>query len=74
MGNYNLEIDPYCSDCPEFEVTVKEEDVWEEDFNCRVNHYILRTVTCKHRKRCQNMVNWLKKNKEKETNNGSTEN
>ena len=71
MSCYKVETDPYCNNCPEFEVMVKEEEFYEDEFN-RTTHYILRSITCKHRKRCNNMINWLNKNyKEKGDNNGS---
>ena len=54
-----------------YDPSVKEEEFYEDEFN-RTTHYILRSITCKHRKRCNNMINWLNKNyKEKGDNNGS---
>lgn len=74
MCAYKLMIEPYCHDCPEFEVTDVREDIYKEDFMSDAEHYIFHSITCKHMKRCTNMVKWLRKNKEKEINDGCTEN
>lgn len=65
MDGYSLKLQPYCKDCPEFDVDVNED--------VRINNYdiargpledpiklISRTITCSHAKRCENMIRYLK--------------
>lgn len=75
MGAYKLLIETYCQDCPEFEVVDLREDIYSEDFMSEEpDRAIFHVIKCKHSRRCANMVNWLRKNKEKEINDGCTEN
>ena len=75
MGAYKLITELYCQNCPEFEVIDLRDDVYSENFMSEEPlHNIYHVIKCKHSKRCENMVNWLRKNKEKEINNGCTEN
>jgi len=65
-SNYIFEVDPYCENCPEFEVYDREEEMFVDDFYYPPVKKIYHTITCKHRKRCSNMVDWLRKNSKKE--------
>lgn len=73
-SNYILMIEPYCENCPEFDVVDREEEYFSDDYYYPPVKKILHTITCKHRKRCDNMVSWLQKNKVKETKDGSIKN
>lgn len=56
-----LEVEKYCEDCPEFESEVDKDIV--ELYNSSLRDYIETAETriyCRHRKRCDNMVNFLK--------------
>ena len=59
----DLEVESYCSQCPEFEADVKKESFVAEDYE---DMYIIErtitntSVTCKHRTRCLGMVEYLK--------------
>ena len=67
---YKFVTEPYCENCPEFEVNDERDDLFMENFmSSAPTRFINHVITCKHRKRCANMVDWLKKNKEKEINN-----
>ena len=67
---YKLIVEPYCENCPEFEVNDTREDLFMEDFiSPEPNRYINHAITCKHKRRCANMIEWLKKNKAKEIDN-----
>lgn len=67
---YKLIVEPYCENCPEFEVSDVREDLYQEDFMSEEpDHYINHALTCKHIRRCSNMIKWLKKNKAKEIDN-----
>jgi hypothetical protein len=44
-----LYVEPYCHDCPEFEVSIS--------YTALPNHHII----CKHRNRCKAMLEYLKK-------------
>ena len=63
---YIFQTEPYCENCPEFEVNDTREDLYQEDFMSSTTHYINHAITCKHKRRCANMVDWLIKNKKKE--------
>ena len=74
-SNYMLLIEDYCENCPEFEVVDRDEEFFYDDFYYPPTKKILHTITCKHRKRCSNMVDWLRKNEnKKEKKDGCTEN
>lgn len=64
--SFEFHVEEYCDDCPEFEVGVKEH-LGPEDFNLKrkTEYYI----SCKHSKRCENMMKFLKKKLEKENTN-----
>lgn len=59
MG-YRLEIKEYCEDCPEFEVTSKEEKYYEEGF-FETKTFINQHIQCVHKKRCECMLNFLER-------------
>ena len=71
MDNYSIDLEEYCKNCPEFDVHVVEESHMIESVSMDdpwrnvMQEYIERSLTCKHRKRCANMMKWLK-NKVKE--------
>lgn len=67
---YKLIVEPYCENCPEFEVNDAKEDLYFDNFiSPEPDHYINHALTCKHMRRCSNMIKWLKKNKAKEIDN-----
>lgn len=67
---YKLIVEPYCENCPEFEVNDAKEDLYLDNFiSPEPDHYINHAITCKHMRRCSNMIKWLKKNKAKEIDN-----
>ena len=65
-SNYIFMIEPYCENCPEFEVADREEELFTDEFYYPPVRKILHTITCKHKKRCSNMVDWLSKKEKKE--------
>lgn len=58
--SYIFKTEPFCEDCPEFDVNDLRNDYYAEDFVSEPTHYISHMITCKHMRRCNNMVNWLK--------------
>ena len=66
MKNYILMLEDYCDDCPEFDVNVRTEEYFSDTYYEPPVRHIEQTITCKHRKRCANMVDWIKKNDKKE--------
>ena len=67
---YKLIVEPYCENCPEFEVNDAKEELYLDNFiSPEPDHYINHALTCKHMRRCSNMIKWLKKNKAKEIDN-----
>lgn len=64
--SYIFEMEPYCDNCQEFEVTSKAEEYYFTDLSTNVKRQIDVSVHCKHQKRCANMVSWLEKKLEKE--------
>ena len=56
----HLEVNEYCEKCPDFEADVEKRKVIS-----RYNREHLDTVIrCKHRERCQNMINYLAEKRE----------
>lgn len=66
--SYSFRVEPYCENCPEFEVSVKREDTYIEDFSLEVCHKIDQYIGCKHAKRCENLVRFLQKKLNKKEN------
>ena len=61
-----LVLDPWCSNCPEFEAkTVSERLVADNySFDGSLNEIVETFITCEHKNRCAGMVNYLKRHKE----------
>lgn len=62
-GNYYLSMQDYCKGCPEFEVGVLKDEVFEVDC-CVINmvrRYRDRTIGCIHHERCAIMIDYLKR-------------
>lgn len=55
-----LEIEPYCSSCLEFYPHVDKKETHFETFDGETEIVIDIKVSCKHRKRCQGMMRYLK--------------
>ena len=63
MNGYTFEIDPYCENCPEFDVTADKEELWTETFMMETKKYICYKVRCKHQTRCKNMKKFIERSK-----------
>ena len=66
-----LDVDEWCKDCPEFEPDVEKDteifECFDIDSYCPVKKIITDTaVTCKHRLRCQSMVDYLRSKEKKD--------
>ena len=56
----DLEVSDYCEKCPDFEADVEKRKI----VSPRNREWIDTIVRCKHRKRCQNMINYLAEKRE----------
>lgn len=78
-----LDVKPYCENCPDFEPWVEKEDEtitvtdpigYSRDFglvpDVRVIHNCNTTVMCKHRHKCNCMMEHLEERKQKEKKDG----
>lgn len=73
-GNWviKLDVDEWCKDCPEFEPDVEKDTETNEyfDFYDRIGTIRMTrtdtTITCKHRLRCQSMVDYLRSKEKKD--------
>lgn len=57
-----FEKEKWCENCPEFEPNVEKQNLYSDDYciNGNFRKKIVDTViTCKHRDRCQDMINYL---------------
>lgn len=64
MDYYILELEDYCNECPEFDVTVRLKEAGPDTMGSVFRKQ--KVINCSHKKRCRNMVNWLNKKLEKE--------
>ena len=65
---FKLEVEEYCTDCPEFEVDLEKDTYHYTDNMSFTNETVYicnKTIRCKYAKRCKSMIRFLRK-KEKE--------
>lgn len=70
---YSFHVEPYCDNCPEFEVSVKRDDFYRDEFSLDIletgsSRIIGQSIGCKHARRCENMIKFLQKKLDKKEN------
>lgn len=54
MRGFGIDVETFCNRCPEFEVSVKEDILYVNDFSKMSNiNYYNRVITCAHIDKCR---------------------
>lgn len=65
-----LKVEKYCDNCPDFEASVKKEELVYYDGMMRPTPICKTLITCEHRERCRCQMEYLAEQKRKEESDG----